>query len=95
MNPVLGGLIGPLVAVVVTWLAVSWTFRRNPAAVTNVMLAAFLVKVIFFAAYVVLMVRVLAVEPKPFIIAFATSFIVLYGLEAWLFARLFRQGVGR
>ena len=92
MNPVMGGVIGPLVAVAVTWVLVSRTFRRDPARVTNVMLGAFFAKVVFFAAYVIVLIKVLAVDPVPFVVSFAVSFIALYALEAVMLARLFRRG---
>lgn len=93
MNPVIGGVLGPLVAVAATWMLVSRTFRRDPSRVTGVMLGAFFAKVIFFGAYVIVMIKVLSVEPTPFVVTFAASFITLYALEAFMFARLFRRGV--
>ena len=93
MNPVIAGVLGPLVAVAATWLIVSRAFRRDPARVTPVMLGAFFAKVVFFAAYVIVMIKVLVVDPVPFAVTFAVSFIALYALEAVMFARLFRRGV--
>ena len=93
MNPVLAGVLGPLVAVVATWVLVSRTFRRDPARVTGVMLGAFFAKVVFFAAYVIVMIKVLSVESTPFVVSFAASFVTLYAVEAIMFARLFRRGV--
>jgi hypothetical protein len=95
MNPVLAGLLGPLVAVLVTWVMVSRTFRRDPARVTNLMLGAFLAKLLFFAAYVIVMIKVLAVEPVAFAVTFTAAFIALYAIEALMLARLFRRGATR
>jgi hypothetical protein len=90
--PVFGGMIGPLLAAIVTWGVVAATFRRNPAAVTGVMVTAFMVKALFFAAYVVAMIKVVGLAPQPFVISFATFFIGLYAVQAALLARLFRRG---
>ena len=89
--PVVAGLAGPLVAVVGTWVVVSRTHRRDPAAVHGVMLTAFMVKMVFFAVYAVAMVKVLGLDVQTFGLSFAAFFIVLYAAEAALFARLFRQ----
>lgn len=90
--PVFGGMIGPLAAAVTTWLLVARTFHRNPAAVTGVMVTAFMVKALFFAAYVVAMIKLVGLAPQAFIISFATFFIGLYAVQAALLARLFRTG---
>ncbi len=80
--PVFGGLIGPLVAVVATWAAVVRSYRRDPASLTSVMVKAFLVKVVFFVAYVVVMIKVAGLPARAFGISFVTCFIALYAAEA-------------
>jgi len=90
---VFGGLVGPIVAAVATWIAVVRVYRRNPAGVTNVMVKAFLVKAVFFSAYVVAMIKVAALPARSFGFSFVTSFIALYALQATLFVRLFRGGL--
>jgi hypothetical protein len=90
---VFGGLVGPLVAVVATWIAVVRVYRRDPAGVTGVMVKAFLVKAVFFVAYVVVMIKVAGLPAQAFGISFVTCFIALYAAEAALFARLFRGGL--
>jgi len=89
-GPVFGGMVGPLLAVAATWLIVVRTHQTNPAAVTGVMMTAFMVKAIFFAAYSVAMIKGLGFDVRPFAISFGAFFITLYGVEAALFARLFR-----
>jgi hypothetical protein len=94
LTPVIGGIIGPLLAALATWIVVTRAHRRDPAGVMNVMLAAFLVKAVFFGVYVVVMIKVLELEPVPFIVSFAAAFISLYAAQGLLFARLFRQAAG-
>lgn len=91
MIPVIGGIIGPLLAALTTWIVVVRAHRRDPAGVMNVMLAAFLAKAVFFGVYVVVMIKVLELEPVPFIVSFAVAFVTLYAVQALMFARLFRQ----
>jgi uncharacterized membrane protein YozB (DUF420 family) len=91
LMPVIGGIIGPLLAALATWIVVTRAHRRNPAAVMNVMLAAFLAKAVFFGVYVVVMIKVLELEPVPFIVSFTAAFVTLYAVQGFLFARLFRQ----
>ena len=87
---VMGGLAGPLVTTIATIFLVTRAFRKNPAGVTNLMLAAFMAKAVFFALYVVLMIKVFDLDLVPFAISFGASFIVLYAIQATVFARLFR-----
>lgn len=89
--PIFGGMIGPLLAAIITWVIVTRTFRSNPAGVTNVMIAAFAAKAIFFGVYAVAMVKLFDMDVRPFGLSFASFFIALYAVEAALFARLFRS----
>lgn len=91
LGPLIGGMIGPLVAVTVTWLLVTRTHRRDPAAVQRVMLGAFFAKFVFFGLYVVVMIKVFRLEAVPFVVSFAVSFLCLYALQAVMLARLFRR----
>jgi hypothetical protein len=83
------GMLGPLVAVAGTWLLVERASRMNPAGVTSVMMAAFLVKMVFFGAYVAAVVTWWEVERTPFIVSFTGYFVTLYAAEALLLRRLF------
>jgi hypothetical protein len=78
--------------VAATWLVVTRTHRRNPAA-HAVMLGAFGVKAIFFATYAIAMVKGFGVDLTRFGLSFAVCFITLYAIEAAFFARLFRTPV--
>jgi hypothetical protein len=89
--PIFGGMIGPLVAAIATWVIVSATFRRNPAALTKLMIGAFGVKAVFFGIYCVAMVKLFDLDVRPFGLSFAGFFISLYAVEAALFSRLFRR----
>ena len=72
------GMIAPLVATAVTWILAKRVCRRNPEQVTAVMIAALGAKLVFFGAYVVVMLKVLALDPIPFIVSFTIFYIALH-----------------
>jgi hypothetical protein len=82
------GMLGPLVAVVGTWMLVDRTARVHPARLTHRMMVAFGVKVVFFAAYVAAVLAGTALRPVPFVLSFTGYFVGLYGIEAALMKRL-------
>lgn len=86
---VLWGMAGPLGAASVTWVLVQRTFQAAPEQVTRVMLKAFAGKMLFFGAFVVAMLRGLALSATPFVVSFAAFFIGVYALEALFLQRLF------
>jgi hypothetical protein len=92
---VLLGMLGPLVAVTVSWALVARAHARNPASVTSLMVAMFLAKMVFFGAWVVVMIRGVGLAPVPFIVSFTAYFLGLYVVEAVLLQRLSRVGTDR
>jgi len=87
---VLLGMIGPLMIAVGSWVLMERTYRQRPQALTAVMIAAFAFKLVFFGAYVVVMLRVLALRPIPFVASFTGYVVGLYLMEALYLRRLFR-----
>ena len=86
---VLLGMIGPLAGAIGTWLLVEPTYRSRPERLTPLMIMAFGGKMVFFGAYVTLMLTVLSLRPVPFVISFTVYFIALYAIEALWMQRLF------
>ena len=91
---VLFGMLAPLLAAVVSWTLAERTYRRSPAQLTGLMVMAFAGKMVFFGAYVAVMLRGLALRPVPFVVSFTASFIGLHLAEALCLRRLF-QGDAR
>ena len=89
---VLLGMLGPLAAVGVSWVLTERTFRRDPQRLTRLMIGAFGAKMLFFGAYVAVMLEVVGVHPMPFVVSFTGYFIALYLTEALLMRRLFAGG---
>jgi hypothetical protein len=85
------GMLGPLVAVSGTWLVAEWVYRERPEQLTSFMAAAFFVKMVFFGAYVAVMVLFMRLRPMPFVVSFTSYFIGLYLMEALYLKRLFSK----
>ena len=86
------GMGGPLLAVAGTLMVISRTSVRSPERVTAVMVHAFLFKIVFFLGYVTVAIRVLSLDPLPFVVSFTGYFIVLYAAAAlWLQRRFVRS----
>jgi hypothetical protein len=83
------GMLGPLVVVSATWVLTERVYRSHPERLTSMMISAFAGKLIFFGAYVGLVIGVLGVQAVPFAVSFTGYFIVLHMIEALLLKRLF------
>ena len=88
---VLLGMLAPLAGAVGTWVLVTRTYPSQPERLTSLMVAAFGGKLVFFGAYVTVMLKVLALRPLPFVISFTTYFIALHMFEALCLQRLFSR----
>jgi hypothetical protein len=89
---VLAGMLGPLLVAVVTWEMADKTFRLNPERLTARMITAFAAKMVFFGAYVAVMLLALSLRPIPFVVSFTAYFIALHFAEALCLRRLFATG---
>jgi hypothetical protein len=89
---VLFGMAGPMIVAVGTFVAAERTWRRSPERLTTLMVTAFAAKMVFFAAYVAVMLKVLGLQPVPFVVTFAACFIALHLIEGLGLRRLFARG---
>jgi hypothetical protein len=89
----LAGLVAPLAVAAGSWIVMERTFRRNPAEVTRVILQAFVGKMIFFGAYVAVVLSARSVPPVPFVASFTAYFICLHLMEAMCLRRLLAGGL--
>jgi len=83
------GMLAPLVVVSATWLMTERVYKASPERLTSVMISAFAGKLVFFGAYVGLVIGVLGVTPVPFAVSFTGYFIALHMIEALWLKRLF------
>jgi hypothetical protein len=88
---ILLGMLAPLAAVIVSWVMTERVFKREPARVTGLMIAAFGAKMLFFGVYVALMIEIVKLRPAPFVASFTGYFVALYLTEALLMRRLFAK----
>ncbi len=88
---VLLGMIAPLAAATGTAVLVVRTWASRPEALTPLMIAAFGAKLVFFGAYVTVVLKLLAVRPMPFVVSFTVYFIGLHLIEALWLQRFFAE----
>jgi len=82
------GMFGPLAVASIEWIAVERRYRRSPEGLTALRLRIFAGKMIFFAAYVGVMLGANLVRPVPFIVSFTGYFLALLVAEAVALSRL-------
>jgi len=82
------GMAGPLIAAVASWVAYERTFRLAPDRLTGVMVTALVLKMVFFGAYVVVLVRMAGLGAEPLVTSFGAYFIGLHAIEALSLRRL-------
>ena len=87
------GVCGPLLVAGASWVLMERTYRRRPDALTALMVVAFGCKLVFFGAYVAVLLRVLPFRPVPFVESFVVSFIALHLVEALFLRRLVQGGM--
>jgi len=89
---ILLGIVGPLMVVGLSWVFMARTYRRDPTKLTSLMMMAFAAKMVFFAGYVALALKVVEVRPVPFVASFVVSFVALYLVEAVSLRRMIAAG---
>ena len=83
------GMLAPLAVTAASWIVTDRVYRAQRERLTSVMIAAFAGKLVFFGAYMWIVVGVLGARPAPFILSFAGYFIALHLIEALRLKRLF------
>ena len=92
LNPeALLGMVGPLASALATWIVVARTAAAAPEKTTGVMVTGLAVKMVFFGAYVVGMLKGAGLRPVPFMVSFAGAFIALHAMEAMFLRRVFAE----
>ncbi len=85
------GMAAPLAVGVATIALVDQTVRTDILRLTARMTKAFIAKMVFYPAYVVVVITVLAIDPVPFAISFTLYFVALQTTEALYFKALFAK----
>jgi hypothetical protein len=77
------GMAGPLASALVSWIAIERRRLRRPAELTGLMIRSFAAKMVFFAVYVAVLLKVGSMQPNPFVVSFIGYFVLLHGMEAF------------
>jgi len=94
VNPELAfGMAAPLAGAAVSWRAIERTHAIAPERLTSVLVTGFAAKMIFFGMYVGLL-GALWLRPRPLVVAFGASFLVLHLIEAGYLRTLLSRGAG-
>ena len=88
-SAVLYGCLAPLMVVVISWFVMKRAYLANPSGLMPVLLAGMIAKLMFFAAYAFVVLRVVHVQPVPFVASFVSCFVVFHNVEAYFMRRLF------
>jgi hypothetical protein len=85
---IVAGLAAPLLTGSGSAAVTERTHRLDPQRVLPLLMTAFVVKMLFFGAYVAVMLSVVGLQPLPFALTFVAAFIVLHVIEALQVRRL-------
>lgn len=85
---VLLGVLAPVLTTAASWVSITRVWATAPETSLSVMIRGFMVKSVFFIAWVTVMIKGLDVRPVPFVASLIASFLVLHLLEAWCLKRL-------
>jgi len=77
------GMFGPMSASVITWMVIDRQKRLNPQKILKYLIQAFVLKFLFFGAYVVVIVKTNQVRPELFVSCFAFFYLALHMAEAF------------
>jgi F0F1-type ATP synthase assembly protein I len=86
------GMAGPLIATIISWIAMVRQYAQNNRGMTRLLIRAFAAKVVFFAVYIIVLLRSRCVRPIPFVICFAGFYLALHILEAIGLSRMQTAG---
>jgi hypothetical protein len=85
---VLLGVVAPVVTTALSWVSVTRAWATAPASSLAVMIRGFVVKAVFFIAWVTIVLKGFEVRPEPFVASLTVSFLALHFMEAWHLKRL-------
>jgi hypothetical protein len=86
------GMMGPLSATVLSWIAMVRQYSRDHRGMTRLLIRAMAVKAVFFAIYISVLLRSRCVRPIPFVICFTGFYLALHIVEAMGLRRMQTAG---
>ena len=82
------GMLGPMLASVVTWVVIGREKILNQQKMLRCLIQAFVVKFLFFGAYIIVLVKTDQVRPGFFVCCFAVFYIALHVAETFELRRV-------
>jgi len=76
------GMLVPTLASIISWMALERQKRLNPQKILKCIIQSFVVKSIFFGAYIAALVKTNQVSPKLFVGCFVFFYLALHVVEA-------------
>lgn len=87
------GMLAPLVAALASWIAMVRHRASSTRGMTRLLLQAFAAKAIFFAVYIIALLKNHWVQPTQFVICFAGFYLALHFAEAMGLRRMQTGGM--
>lgn len=85
---VLAGVVAPALTTAASWLSIARLWAEAPERSLDGMVRGFVVKCLFFVAWVTIVVQGLGIKSIPFVASLVVSFLVLHVIQAWCLKRL-------
>ncbi len=82
------GMLGPLVASAAAWMVIERVDKTRPERTFGVMVAGFIVKMVFFGVYVAAVFTRPGLQAIPFVVSFTGYFLALYAVQAFWLTRM-------
>jgi hypothetical protein len=76
------GMLGPTLASIITWMAIERQRRLDPQKMLKCLIQSFVIKFVFFGAYIAVVVKTNQVRPGLFVGCFAFFYLALHMAEA-------------
>ena len=76
------GMLGPMLASVGAWTAIERQRRLNPQKMLKCLIQSFVVKFLFFGAYIIVVLKTNQVRPGFFVSCFVFFYLALHMTEA-------------
>ena len=76
------GMFGPTLASVISWIAIERQKYQNSQQMLKCIIQAFVIKSVFFGAYIIVLVKTDQVSPGSFVSCFAFFYLALHMAEA-------------
>lgn len=85
------GMIAPLIVGTISIQLSKNVFKKSPQKLTASLTKSFFMKMIFFAAYFIIILSFYTFEPIPFVVSFTGFFILFYIIEAVFLQKLIQS----